>query len=80
MTDLPWCECKLHHNKLSYVPETPGKRGPMIGTLETNDGWWIHSGCGKPSKAALNECDTCGRKFKGIKPGIKFAYTGPCCD
>ena len=71
-----YCECGP---KASFVAETPEKVGPKIGDLDTNNGWWVCSACRKPSRAALNECDTCEKKFKGIRPGIKFAYTCPEC-
>lgn len=74
----PHCNCGPKFN--SWYAENESKRGPKIGTLETNNGWWVCSNCGLPSLHALNDCEDCGRKFKGIRPGIKFAYACPDCD
>ena len=47
----------------------------------TLDGvWWVCGNCRKPSQANMNECDTCGKKFKGFKPNLPFAYTCEDCE
>ncbi len=45
-----------------------------------NGSWYLCGKCGNPAKRALNECDECGRKFKGVRPNIKIAYTCPDCE
>lgn len=72
--------CRCSPTKRGFVPEDPSRRGPDIGGLPTNNGWWVCSNCRLPSLHALNDCESCGKKFKGIRPGIKFAYPCPECE
>lgn len=61
--------CRAFHTNAWY-PENPagGKT------------WWLCTKCHKPSVHALNQCDTCNKLFKGVRPNIKFAYTCPECE
>lgn len=78
--NAPWCLCGGKRNGFIPDPNTPRLPGPEIGGLATDKGWWVCSNCLKPTIQTLNDCDTCERKFKGIRPGIKVAYTCPDCD
>lgn len=60
--------CKCTTRKRGWTQESPGSP------------WWVCGNCRLPSSAALNDCDTCDKKFKGIRPGLKFAYTCPDCE
>lgn len=73
------CQCGSKFS--GWVEEDPTTgRITMIGDIKTRNGWWVCSRCKKPSLQCLNDCDTCGKKFKGIRPGLKFAYTCPECE
>lgn len=50
------------------------------GFSKDKDGWWVCGECRKPSIHTMNECDTCGKKYRAYKQNLKFAVTCPQCD
>ena len=77
--DDPHCICGPKFNSWKAEDSTNAK-GVLPNGMPGNNGWWICSNCGLPSLHAMNECDVCERKFKGLRPGIKIAYTCPECE
>lgn len=61
-----WCDC--------------GKNGKVGFTNKGQGKYWVCANCLKPTIAWLNDCDTCGRKFKGGVPHAPFAFTCPDCE
>lgn len=55
--------------------------GAMNGFTNLNQGkYWVCVDCMKPTRAFMNECDTCNKLFKGGLPKAKFAFTCPTCE
>ena len=42
--------------------------------------YWPCAACKKPTRAWMNECDTCNKLFKGGIPFSKWAFTCPDCE